>query len=124
MLKILLVEDDRKVGSFLAMGLGEEGFLVTWAEDGNEGLREALGGDHHVILMDYMLPGRNGLEVVKELRRSGKHTPVLMLTAHDAPDDMRRGLEAGVDDFLVKPFRFDELLARVNRLVASSEKLT
>lgn len=117
-MRILLVEDDRKVGSFLAMGLGEEGHAVTWVEDGDAALAQAIEGDHQAILLDYMLPRRSGLEVARELRRMGRQTPILMLTAHDAPEEMRRSIEAGVNDFMVKPFRFGELLSRLNRLIA------
>jgi DNA-binding response OmpR family regulator len=115
--RILVVEDDRKVASFLAQGLREEGYVPDVAHDGQDGLLKALVHDYDLILLDVMLPGRTGMEVVRELRTKERSVPVLMLTARDAREDIVTGLDAGADDYLTKPFGFDELLARVRALL-------
>lgn len=116
-MKILVVEDDRKVASFLEKGLREEGYTVDAAHDGTEGLLRARVHDYDLLLLDVMLPGRSGLEIVRELRSHQITVPVLMLTARDAREDIVLGLDAGADDYLTKPFVFDELLARVRALL-------
>ena len=116
-MRILVVEDDRKVAGFIMQGLREEGYAVDGAADGDEATTMAHVNDYDVILLDLMLPKKNGLQVAGELRREGRQTPILMLTARDATEDVVRGLDAGVDDYLAKPFKFDELLARVRALV-------
>lgn len=116
-MKILVVEDDRKVAGFIEMGLREEGYAVDVAKDGDEAVVNAHVNDYDAILLDLMLPKKNGLQVAAELRREGRTTPILMLTARDATDDIVRGLDAGADDYLTKPFKFDELLARLRALV-------
>ncbi|MFQ6045254.1 MAG: response regulator transcription factor [Gemmatimonadales bacterium] len=116
-MKILVVEDDRKVAGFIEMGLREEGYAVDVAKDGEEATMLAHVNDYDAILLDLMLPKKNGLQVAAELRREGRTTPILMLTARDATDDVVRGLDAGADDYLTKPFKFDELLARLRALV-------
>jgi two-component system, OmpR family, copper resistance phosphate regulon response regulator CusR len=116
-MKILVVEDDRKVAGFIAQGLREEGYAVDHAPDGDEATMLAHVNDYDVILLDLMLPKKNGLQIAAELRREGRQTPILMLTARDATEDVVRGLNAGADDYLAKPFKFDELLARVRALV-------
>ncbi|MDA0328091.1 MAG: response regulator transcription factor [Gemmatimonadetes bacterium] len=116
-MKILVVEDDRKVASFLEKGLREEGYTVDAAHDGTEGLFRARVHDYDLLLLDVMLPGRSGLEIVRELRSHQITVPVLMLTARDAREDIVLGLDAGADDYLTKPFAFDELLARVRALL-------
>ena len=116
-MRILVVEDDRKVAGFIEMGLREEGYAVDVARDGDEATTLAHINDYDAILLDLMLPKKNGLQVASELRREGRTTPILMLTARDATEDVVRGLNAGADDYLTKPFRFDELLARLRALV-------
>lgn len=116
-MKILLVEDDPKVSGFLAQGLGEEGYDVVVEGDGREALSRALAEPWDVLLLDYMLPGMSGVELAQEVRRQGRTYPILMLSARDSEQDRQRCLEAGVTDFLPKPFRFDELLERLGRLL-------
>lgn len=116
-MRILVVEDDRKVASFLERGLREEGYSVDVAHDGEDGRLKAHVHDYDLLLVDVMLPGISGLELVRDLRAREKATPVLMLTARDSEDDVVTGLDAGADDYLTKPFGFDELLARVRALL-------
>lgn len=116
-MRILVVEDDRKVAGFIEMGLREEGYAVDVAPDGDEATMLAHVNDYDAILLDLMLPKKNGLQLATELRREGRPTPILMLTARDATDDIVRGLDAGADDYLTKPFKFDELLARLRALL-------
>ena len=115
-MKILVVEDDRKVAGFIEQGLPEEGYAVDVAKDGEEATTLAPVTASDAILLDLMLPKKNGLQVASELRREGRRTPILMLTARDATEDVVRGLDAGADDYLSKPFKFDELLARMRAL--------
>jgi DNA-binding response OmpR family regulator len=112
-----VVEDDRKVAGFIEMGLREEGYAVDIARDGDEAMVLAHVNSYDAILLDLMLPKKNGLQVAAELRREGRTTPILMLTARDATEDVVRGLDAGADDYLPKPFKFDELMARLRALV-------
>ncbi|MDX8410039.1 MAG: heavy metal response regulator transcription factor [Mariprofundales bacterium] len=121
-MKILLVEDEQRVSQFVQKGLREEGHAVDVAFDGEEG--EFLGeiNDYDLIILDLMLPKKNGLVVCRELRDHGVATPVLMLTARDSVEDKVRGLDAGADDYLVKPFAFEELLARVRALLRRSSE--
>lgn len=114
---ILVVEDDRKVASFIRKGLTEEGYVVDVAVDGEEGSLKASVGEYDIIVLDVMLPERSGYELARELRREGSTTPVIMLTARDSTEDIVRGLDAGADDYLTKPFSFDELLARIRALL-------
>lgn len=116
-MKILVVEDDRKVAGFIELGLREEGYAVDVARDGEEASTLAHVNSYDAILLDLMLPKKNGLQVALELRKEGYKTPILMLTARDTTDDVVRGLNAGADDYLSKPFKFDELLARIRALV-------
>jgi DNA-binding response OmpR family regulator len=116
-MRILLVEDDRKVGAFIEEGLREEGFLVNWAHDGDEAVELAGAGGYDLILLDFMLPKKDGLQVAVDIRRLGQQTPILMLTARDSAEDVRRGRAAGVNDYMGKPFRFDDLLDRIHALV-------
>ena len=115
-MKILLVEDDRKVAGFIEQGLKEEGYVVDIAPDGDEATMLAHVYEYDVILLDVVLPKKNGFQVAAELRREGRNTPILMLTSRDAVEDVVRGLDAGADDYLSKPFQFDELLARIRAL--------
>ena len=116
-LRILVVEDDKKVASFLEKGLREEGYSVDVSADGTDGLLKAHVHDYDVLLLDIMLPGKSGLEIVRELRSRESTVPVLLLTARDDQQDVVLGLDAGADDYLTKPFGFDELLARVRALL-------
>jgi DNA-binding response OmpR family regulator len=115
-MKILVVEDDRKVAGFVEQGLKEEGYIVDLARDGEEATMLAHVNDYDVMLLDVVLPKKNGFQIATELRREGRNTPILMLTSRDAAEDVVRGLDAGADDYLSKPFRFDELLARIRAL--------
>ena len=119
-MRILVVEDDAKVGGFLEQGLREEDFEVARGTDGDIAMAMALAEDYDIILLDYMLPGRSGPQVVKALRDQGRSTPVLMLTARDAPEDIQLCLTAGANAYLTKPFRFGDLLAQIQRLTGSS----
>jgi len=116
-MRALIVEDDATIAEFVARGLREAGFAVDLAADGEEGLAQALHGQHDVAVVDLMLPRRDGLTLIDELRRRGRNTPVLILSARRSVDDRVRGLQAGGDDYLTKPFAFAELLARVQALV-------
>jgi two-component system copper resistance phosphate regulon response regulator CusR len=116
-MKILVVEDDRKVAGFIEQGLREEGYAVDVAPDGDEATMLAHVYEYDLLVLDVMLPKKTGLQIAAELRREGRKTPILMLTARDATEDVVRGLDAGADDYLTKPFKFDELLARVRALV-------
>jgi two-component system, OmpR family, copper resistance phosphate regulon response regulator CusR len=115
-MRILLVEDDRKVARFIQQGLEEEGHAVDVAGDGEEGALRAHVDPYDVLILDVQLPRKNGLQLAAELRREGVATPILMLTARDSTEDVVRGLDAGADDYLTKPFAFDELVARVRAL--------
>jgi two-component system, OmpR family, copper resistance phosphate regulon response regulator CusR len=116
-MKILIVEDEAKTGTYLQQGLTEAGFRVDLARDGHEGLDLALNGDYELIVLDVMLPGMNGWQILETLRRRGLEMPVLFLTARDQVEDRVKGLELGADDYLVKPFSFAELLARVRSIL-------
>jgi two-component system, OmpR family, copper resistance phosphate regulon response regulator CusR len=115
--KILIVEDEKKAAAYLRKGLAENGYVVDHAADGEDGLQLARSGAYELIVLDVMLPGRDGWSVLTELRRSGAQTPVLFLTAKDALQDRVKGLNLGADDYLVKPFAFSELLARVRSIL-------
>lgn len=121
-MKILIVEDEKKVASFIKRGLEDDNNLVTLSHDGVDGLNRANSGDFDLIILDCMLPKKDGLSVVQELRASGSQVPVLMLTAKAETTDVVSGLDAGADDYLVKPFAFAELQARVRALFRRSEQ--
>ncbi|HEX3568787.1 MAG TPA: response regulator transcription factor [Candidatus Saccharimonadales bacterium] len=117
-MRILLVEDEHKIANAVKEGLSEESFAVDISYDGQEGLNAAEYEDYDLVILDRMLPGgMDGVEICRRLRNAGKHTPVLMLTAKDQVRDRVEGLNAGADDYLVKPFSFEELLARVKALL-------
>ncbi|AIZ63613.1 transcriptional regulator [Hymenobacter sp. DG25B] len=115
-MKILLVEDEPKVAAFLYKGLSEQTHTVDVAMDGLQGLHQASEGQYDLIILDQMLPGLNGLDVCRRIRAENTRVPILMLTALGETDDKIRGLDAGADDYLVKPFAFQELLARIRAL--------
>ena len=115
-MRVLLVEDEARIAAFVRKGLQEEQYVVDVAEDGVAALDFIDATTYDLIILDVMLPRRDGFSVCKELRQRGMKTPVLMLTARDAVDDRVRGLDAGADDYLVKPFAFNELLARLRAL--------
>lgn len=122
-MKILVVEDEPKTGDYLRLGLSEAGFVVDLARDGLDGLHLALTEAYDLAILDVMLPGIDGWQVLQGVRKSGKEMPVLFLTAKDAVDDRVKGLELGADDYLVKPFAFSELLARVRTLLRRGTKI-
>jgi two-component system copper resistance phosphate regulon response regulator CusR len=116
-MRALIVEDERKTAQYLKKGLSEQGFIVDVAENGEDGLHLAVTGEYTFIILDVMLPDRDGWSVMAELRRTGRETPVIFLTARDSVDDRVKGLELGADDYLVKPFAFSELLARIRTVL-------
>src|SRR5881275_2041357 len=122
-MRLLVVEDEPKTAAFVRKGLAEHGCAVDVARDGEEGLRLAQSGDYDLVILDVMLPGRDGWSVLTELRRAGRPVPVLVLTARDAVRDRVKGLELGADDYLVKPFAFSELLARVRSVLRRSQSV-
>jgi two-component system copper resistance phosphate regulon response regulator CusR len=115
--KLLVVEDEVKTGEYLRQGLTEAGFVVDWARDGLDGHHLAMTVEHDLIILDVMLPDVDGWRIVRALREAGKTTPVLFLSARATVEDRVKGLELGADDYLVKPFAFTELLARVHTLL-------
>jgi two-component system copper resistance phosphate regulon response regulator CusR len=116
-MKILIVEDEQKTGDYLKQGLSEAGFVADLVRDGVDGRHLALTDDYDLVVLDVMLPGLDGWQVLREIRQAGRHMPVLFLTARDQVEDRVKGLELGADDYLVKPFAFSELLARVRTLL-------
>ena len=116
-MKILIVEDEPKTGDYLKQGLSEAGFVADLVRDGVDGRHLALTDDYDLVVLDVMLPGLDGWQVLREIRQAGRHMPVLFLTARDQVEDRVKGLELGADDYLVKPFAFSELLARVRTLL-------
>jgi heavy metal response regulator len=119
-MRILVVEDERKLATYLKRGLEEQGYAVDAAYTGGEGLDWAQATSYDLIILDIMLPEMDGVSVCKELRREGNRIPILMLTARDAIEDRVTGLDAGADDYLVKPFALKELLARVRAMTRRS----
>jgi two-component system, OmpR family, copper resistance phosphate regulon response regulator CusR len=119
--KILLIEDDTKVCAFINKGLTEKGFEVTIALNGEHGLDWALGSKFNLIIIDIMLPDINGIEICKRIRNNNQQVPILFLTALGSVENIAHGLDMGADDYLVKPFKFIELTARINSLIRRSE---
>jgi len=118
--KILIIEDDRTIGKFLLQGLSEDGHECQWAIKGDTGLEKALSQQSDLILLDLMLPEQNGFEILTQIRANGIKTPVIILTAQDALDQKIAGLDLGADDYMVKPFAFAELKARVEAVCRRS----
>ena len=116
-MRILVIEDEKKVADFISNGLAEEGYAVDVAHDGDQGYFLATTNEYDAILLDIMLPKMDGFTLCTKLRSEDNHTPILMLTAKDAIKDKVRGLDAGADDYLTKPFAFEELLARIRSLL-------
>ncbi len=114
---ILIIEDDKKTSSYLKKGLSENGFAVDVADNGTDGLHLALTNDYDLIILDVMLPEKDGWSIILEIKRKNKSTPVLFLTAKDSVQDRVKGLELGADDYLVKPFAFSEFLARIRSVL-------
>ncbi len=121
-MKILIVEDEKKVASFIKRGLEDDSYLVTVSHDGADGLKRAISGEFELVILDCMLPKKDGITVLHELRAAGIQVPVLMLTAKAETVDVVTGLDAGADDYLVKPFAFAELQARVRALTRRSKQ--
>jgi two-component system copper resistance phosphate regulon response regulator CusR len=122
-MRFLLVEDEPRVARFIAKGLREQGYAIDTAPDGDEALFKATINDYDLIILDVMLPRKNGFDVCKALRAAGAKSPILMLTARDAVDDRVKGLDSGADDYLTKPFDFKELLARLRALLRRANDL-
>jgi two-component system, OmpR family, response regulator len=114
--QVLLIEDDEKIGAFVFKGLRQEGHVVEWTRDGKEGLAAALSNGFDLAIVDVMLPGRDGIEIIRSLRDHKNRLPVIVLSARSSVDDRVAGLEAGADDYLTKPFSFAELNARMTAL--------
>jgi DNA-binding response OmpR family regulator len=119
-MRLLLVEDDVRIARFVAKGLREQAYAVDVAATGDDALYQAAINTYDLVILDVMIPGRDGFEVCRELRNSGQRLPILMLTARDAVEDRITGLDHGADDYLIKPFEFRELLARLRALLRRS----
>ncbi len=123
-MRVLVIEDEPGVAAFVKRGLREASYAVDVAADGQNGFRLAATGEYDTIVLDLMLPGKDGFSIIRELRDDAVETPILCLTARDSVDDRVRGLNLGADDYLAKPFSFSELLARINALLRRGHKLT
>ncbi|HEX8012120.1 MAG TPA: heavy metal response regulator transcription factor [Casimicrobiaceae bacterium] len=122
-MRILIIEDEPKTGDYLRQGLSEAGFVVDLVRDGIDGMHLALAEHYDLVVLDVTLPGMDGWQVLQAIRRGGKQLPVLFLTARDQVDERVKGLELGADDYLVKPFAFSELLARVRTLLRRGKEM-
>ena len=123
-MRLLLVEDDRKIASFISKGFKEAGFAMDQAENGIDGLHLAISEPYDAAIIDIMLPGMDGLSLIEELRQKKINTPIIVLSAKRAVDDRIKGLQIGGDDYLTKPFSFSELLARIHALIRRSSGLS
>jgi two-component system OmpR family response regulator len=123
-MRILLIEDDKKIAGFIEKGLREAGFVIDTRHDGPEGLELGLQGLYDAAVVDIMLPGMDGLQVIEKMRSAGIDTPVLILSARQSVDDRIQGLQRGGDDYMIKPFSFSELLARIQALIRRDKKGT
>jgi len=119
-MKVLIVEDEKKIASFIKRGLNEEGYSVDMAYDGLEGLDKAMSSVYDIVIIDIMLPKMDGIELCSYLRKKGFNNPILILTARDRVEDKVKGLDSGANDYLTKPFAFEELLARLRALTRKS----
>ncbi|HEY9625145.1 MAG TPA: response regulator transcription factor [Crinalium sp.] len=117
---ILFVEDEAKIANFVRAGLKEQGFVVDYCDNGDEGYTRALDNEYDAIVLDIMVPGKDGLSILKNLRRKGQNVPVILLTARNELDDRIEGLNLGADDYLAKPFFVEELVARIHAVVRRS----
>lgn len=116
-MNVLLIEDEKKIADFVCAGFREQGFTFDYCDNGNDGFNRATDGQYDVIVLDIMLPGRDGLSILKSLRKAGNATPVILLTARNELDDRIEGLNLGADDYLAKPFFVEELIARLQAMV-------
>lgn len=121
-MRILIIEDEKKVATFIKKGLEEEYYVADIASDGKEGLKNATNEEYDLIIMDLMIPFIDGITLTKELRKRKVSTPILMLTVKDSTESKIEGLDSGADDYLTKPFAFEELIARVRALLRRNEK--
>ncbi|MGB7377169.1 MAG: response regulator transcription factor [Rivularia sp. (in: cyanobacteria)] len=119
-MNVLFVEDEAKIADFVRAGLKEQGFTVDYCDNGNDGYLQALDNEYDAIILDIMLPGKDGLSILKQLRREGKNTPVILLTARNELDDRLQGLNLGADDYIAKPFFVEELVARIHAVIRRS----
>ncbi|MDF5706925.1 MAG: response regulator transcription factor [Nostoc sp. S4] len=119
-MNILFVEDEAKIANFVRAGLKEQGFVVDYCDNGDEGYLRALDNEYDAIVLDIMVPGKDGLSILKQLRHSGQNTPVILLTARNELDDRLSGLNLGADDYIAKPFFVEELAARIHAVVRRS----
>ena len=120
LVNVLFVEDEAKIANFVRAGLKEQGFVVDYCDNGDEGYLRALDNEYDAIVLDIMVPGKDGLSILKQLRLSGRNTPVILLTARNELDDRLSGLNLGADDYIAKPFFVEELAARINAVVRRS----
>ncbi|MEA5623226.1 response regulator transcription factor [Nostoc sp. UHCC 0251] len=119
-MNVLFVEDEAKIANFVRAGLKEQGFVVDYCDNGDEGYLRALDNEYDAIILDIMVPGKDGLSILKQLRREGRNTPVILLTARNELDDRLEGLNLGADDYIAKPFFVEELAARIHAVVRRS----
>lgn len=119
-MNVLFVEDEVKIADFVRFGLKEQGFVVDYCDNGDEGNERALANEYDVVVLDIMLPGKDGLSILKSLRRAGRNVPAILLTARNELDDRLEGLNLGADDYIAKPFFVEELIARIHAVVRRS----
>ena len=119
-MNVLFVEDEAKIADFVRAGLKEQGFTVDYCDNGNDGYLQALDNEYDAIVLDIMVPGKDGLSILKHLRREGRNTPVILLTARNELDDRLQGLNLGADDYIAKPFFVEELVARIHAVIRRS----